>query len=121
MPKDLADLGERDARGHHLTGGRVAKPMRADRREPSPDTGAAHDRGHRSAAKSRDRRQRTHEHLASGGGRAPTPQIPGDRLADVSGQREPVNTPVLAVHHDLGRPPVNVLAGSTQPLDCADL
>ena len=60
----------------------------------------------------RDRLERgpgAQEHLPPIARRPPAPQVGGDRLADVGGQRQPVLAAALAAHDQLARAPVDVI------------
>ena len=76
---------------------------------PALPAGAAHGGGDRAGRCRPEWRPARQEHLPAGTRRSSPPEIGGDSPSHVGRKRQPVRATALAAHHQLSRPPVDVV------------
>lgn len=116
MLQHLPDLRQRNADADHLARDRVPQTMRPDPRDSRADAGPPDDRRDPATPERADRRSRSQEQLPPLALRPTALQIPSDRFAHSGGQRQPILTATLAVHHDLASMPVDIIERETRRL-----
>src|SRR5258705_12098899 len=87
MTQHLRDLHQRNPDRDHLAGHGVAQPVRTHLSYPCSPARPTHGRGDRARRDRAERRPGMQEHLPPVAGRAPPPQVRGDRLTDIGGER----------------------------------
>jgi hypothetical protein len=88
----------------------MPQTVRMDPAEPGAPRSVSHHIAHAGGTEITVRRLDPDEYRpALSTGRSATPQILGDRPADVGRQRDAFKSAALAAHNDLARPPIDVV------------
>jgi hypothetical protein len=90
VAQDLADLNKAGARAEHLGRRSVPQPVRAQLAHAGALAGTNHDMTDRRRVHRAIWGAGVHEHVAALAAGPPTPQVSGQRLADIDGDRQPI-------------------------------